>query len=155
MSLVEAAGVLNRRPGTLREWLREGLTKPGRGRRRGDHVSLEDLVSLEVVRRLRAAGVALPRVRVLEVALRRMFPDTPRPFAHRVFFLHGASVWLDLAGDDPALLGLVELRDGEPVWVGTLEGLADRLEHDDEGAVRSWDPGGGGRLKDRRVNGTP
>lgn len=142
-SFAEAARILNRRPGTLREWLRHGLLprRSAWGRAAPDGLTLDDLVSLEVVRRFVEAGVPLAWVRMLEAALRQMFPDTTRPFAHRIFFTNGASVWLDLAAGDRALLGLVAVANGAPAWMGTIGELAERLRHDDDGEVRSWDLG--------------
>jgi hypothetical protein len=64
------------------------------------------------VRRFRAAGVSLQRVRKLEEALRREEPGVARPFAHRLLFTDGASVWgqLDGVDDEPLVMEVVGRR---------------------------------------------
>lgn len=54
-----------------------------RGSLPSDLLSFLDLISLEVVSRIRSAGVSLQKIRLLESELRR-FRDVERPFAHEV-----------------------------------------------------------------------
>ena len=60
-------------PGTLRYWMKTGLTPASYGKAPSgsDLLSFHDLVSLELVRRFRAKGVSLQRVRKLEAELTR------------------------------------------------------------------------------------
>lgn len=101
-----AARLVGRRPGTLRRWLRSGLTPPSYDRVPGksDVMSFHDLISLEVVDRMRATGVSLQKIRLLESELRRLFPATDRPFALRAFFTDGVDVWVELEPDDHRLV---------------------------------------------------
>lgn len=73
------------------------------------------------------------------MALRQAYPAIERPFAFRVFFTDGAAVWVDLAGDDQALLELVGQRKGQLAWASAIESFAQRINYDDAGAARSWD----------------
>lgn len=141
ISFPQAARVIHRPTNTLRSWLRRGLVGAthGRGTSGSDILSFHDLVSLEVIRRLRDKGVSLQRIRGLEVALRQAYPEIKRPFANRVFFTDGASVWVDLAGDDRALLELVGGHRGQLAWTAAIESFADRINYDESGAARSWD----------------
>ena len=62
-------------------------------------LSFDDLISLEVVRRLRDGGASLQSIRAVEQTLREEYPDLDRPFAFEVFFTDGANVWVSVAGD--------------------------------------------------------
>lgn len=141
ISFPQAARVIRRPAPTLRSWLRRGLVRAQHGRSASgsDVLSFHDLVSLEVIRRLREQGVSLQRIRGLEVALRQAYPDIERPFAFRIFFTDGAAVWADLAGDDHALLELVGRQRGQLAWASAIESFAHRINYNTSGAAQSWD----------------
>ncbi len=146
-SFSEAARILVRRtPGarveTLRRWVCEGLAPAtfGTQSRRGSLLSFHDLVSLEVVRRFRDAGVSLQRLRKLEQALRKEMPDADRPFAHRLFFTDGAAIWAELSTEDgdKVFAELVGKRANQYVWRPVIESFAREIRFDDNGHAVAW-----------------
>lgn len=91
---------------TLRRWMESGLTPATRDvAGESEILTFHDLVSLEVVRRFRVEHVSLQKVRKVEAALRDRHPDLLRPFAHRVFFTDGASIWVDVNGMTEEVIG--------------------------------------------------
>jgi uncharacterized protein (DUF433 family) len=101
----EAAGILRgitREVSTrqLRYWMNTGLTPASHAVDGESVLSFEDLISLEIVRRLKIeGGASLQSIRKVEAALRRYFPLYERPFAHKVFFTDGADVWAEVVGE--------------------------------------------------------
>lgn len=87
---------------TVRSWWKSGLVHDNEP---GDLLTFHDLVSLELVRRFRAAGVPLQKVRKLEVALRQRQPMFSRPFAHNTFFTDGAAIWAEANGATEEIIG--------------------------------------------------
>ncbi len=141
LSFPAAARVIHKRPQTLRRWVRSGLTPVfyGKGTSGSDVLSFHDLISLEVVRRFRAEGVSLQRVRVLESEMRRRFRDVSRPFALKGFFTDGVAVWHELEPDDDRLVEIVGRRQGALAWKPAIQTFARKIHYDDHNLARSWD----------------
>lgn len=137
-----AARLVGRRPGTLRRWLRSGLTPPSYDRVPGksDVMSFHDLISLEVVDRMRATGVSLQKIRLLESELRRLFPATDRPFALRAFFTDGVDVWVELEPDDHRLVEATGRKRRQLAWRDAIASFADEIVYDDDGVAAQWLP---------------
>ena len=140
LSFPAAAALIDRPSQTLRSWVRTGLTPAtyGRGEAGSDVLSFHDVVSLEIIRRLRKAGVSLQRIRVLESELRRLHPDQARPFAHRVFFTDGAAVWIEL-GDREGLVEVATNLRNQLAWREPIASFAQEIRYDEGGAARQWD----------------
>lgn len=85
----------------VRYWMSTGLAPASHtDNEDGEPIlSFDDLVSLEVVRRLRSEGASLQSVRVVEAELRKIHPKFRRPFAYEVFFTDGADVWAEVIGE--------------------------------------------------------
>ena len=128
------------RAGTLRRWVSSGLTPPsfGQAEAGGSLLSLHDLVSLDVVRRFRECGVSLQRLRKLEVGLRDLLLDIPRPFAHRIFFTNGADVWVQL-GESDDVIELVGRRPGQYVWCPAIQTLAKEIRFGPRDEAIAWE----------------
>lgn len=137
-----AARLVGRRPGTLRRWLRTGLTPATyeRAPGRSDVLSFHDLISLEVVDRMRAAGVSLQKIRVLESELRRLHPEVGRPFALRAFFTDGVEVWFELEPDDARLVEATGRRRRQLAWRDAIASFAEEIVYDDDGVAAQWLP---------------
>jgi len=147
-SFSEAAMILARRspdvrPDTLRRWAVGGLTPPAHGRvpGKGLLLSFHDLVSLEVVRRFRKAGVSLQRLRKLEVALRESLPEIVRPFAHRIFFTDGAAIWADLTetAGESLMSELVGKHAGHYVWRPAIKTFAEEIRFGRQNEAIAWE----------------
>lgn len=140
ISFPAAARLLHKPTNTVRSWIRSGLTPATYGRTdQGSHVlSFHDLVSLEIIRRLRNEGVSLQRIRVLESELRRRHPEWRRPFAHQVFFTDGANVWGELHQDRPELQELVGSQRGHLVWRDAIRSFATEIRYDEAGLAQAW-----------------
>lgn len=146
-SFPEAARILGLRAvevnaATLRRWV-AGLTPPtvGTGPEEPLLLTFHDLVSLEVVRRFRRAGVSLQRLRKLEVALTELLPAVARPFAHRIFFTDGAAVWADLAavGAEPQVVELVGTHARHYVWLPVIETFAEEIRFGPDSEAIAWE----------------
>lgn len=137
-----AARLVGRRPATLRRWLHTGLTPATYDRVPGksDVLSFHDLISLEVVDRMRATGVSLQKIRVLESELRRLHPDVERPFALRVFFTDGVEVWFELEPDDVRLIEATGRQRRQLAWRDAIASFAEQIVYDDEGVAAQWLP---------------
>lgn len=98
-------------------------------------LSFYDLVSLEVVRKLREAGASLQSIRALELVLRERKRELPRPFAHEIFLTDGASIWGELTPNQ-----VVELVGKRPEQTGFREIVASFAEEIDyrEGLAAVW-----------------
>jgi uncharacterized protein (DUF433 family) len=143
----EAAAILGRGEDAVTSrqvyyWIRTGLTPPslealGRG-----VLSFHDLISLEIVRRFRARGVSLQKVRRVEERLRSVYEERERPLAYEVFFTDGASIWAKETGDlDPKLIEVAGKRPDHYVWTDSITTFAEEIEF--EGHSRrasSWTP---------------
>src|SRR5690606_37088140 len=122
---------------SLRYWMQTGLTPPSYRDEDGQPIlTFEDLVSLEVVRRLRHEGASLQSIRLVEAALREE-SSFHRPFSYRMFFTDGASVWAEVAGEDgPVVLELLGKRRNHYAWRDAIATFAQdiRFEGPDEHA---------------------
>ncbi len=143
----EAATILGRGPDavTTRQvtyWIRTGLTPPSMNALDRGVLSFHDLISLELVRRFRARGVSLQRVRWFEERLRNEFRDLHRPMAYDLFFTDGATIWArEVGGDDSKVLEIVGKRQDHYVWTDSIKTFAEEIEYDDpDGAATSWTP---------------
>lgn len=135
-------------PGTLRNWVKSGLVPADRYDLDLDEelLTFEDLVSLEVVRRLRRDAphpATLQQIRRVERTLRQRY-DLHRPFARRIFYTDGANVWAQVSEDD-GTEGTIEFRGkGEHayyVWAEAIGTFADRIIWDeDDGRATIWRP---------------
>lgn len=177
LSFPAAARLVRKPPSTLRAWIRSGLTPAtyGKGRAGSAVLSFHDVISLEVVRRFRAAGVSLYKVRLLESELRRRHPNVARPFALRGFYTDGQAIWRDLQPDDPRPLderfdegsgegdtteaGTVEElvgRDrGALAWKPVIVSFAEHIEFDDRDLAAAWNVSSWVRVDPRVQFGSP
>lgn len=98
-TFTEATEILSHRhqrltPSRLRYWMQTGLTPASYSPADGHAIlSFHDLISLEVVGRFNEAGCSIQRVRKIEEVLRAEFGHLRRPFAYKLFFTDGASLW--------------------------------------------------------------
>jgi len=79
-------------------------------------LSFDDLVSLEIVRRFRSVGASLQSVRRFNDALHTEFPRLDHPFAYRIFFTDGATIWANVGDDPTAVVELTGRRRGQFAW---------------------------------------
>ncbi len=139
-SFPQAAAIIGRHGDAesrkLRSWMDSGLT-PATHDEAGEPeiLSFHDLVSLEVVRRFRAEKVSLQKVRKVEAALRERHPELLRPFAHRLFFTDGASVWVDVNGVTEEVIGN---RPNQVVFQEIISTFAREIRYEHDRAV-AWD----------------
>jgi uncharacterized protein (DUF433 family) len=141
----EAARILrgitrNVSTGQLRYWMQSGLT-PASHEVDGEAIlSFEDLISLEIVRRLKIeGGASLQSIRKVEAALRTEYKSYERPFAHKVFFTDGADVWADVAGENGRILvQLTGRQRNHYAWTDAIKTFAHdiRFEGSDAHAAR-------------------
>ena len=143
----EAATILGRGPDAVSSrqvnyWIQTGLTPPSMRALNRGVLSFHDLISLEMVRRFRAKGVSLQRVRWFEERLRHEYKDRHRPMAYDVFFTDGAAIWAREAGEeDPKLLEIVGKRQDHYVWTESILTFAEEIEYEGpSGAATSWSP---------------
>ena len=145
-SFSEAAQILVHRDpevraATLRRWVSDGLAPPsfGLAAAGGALLSFHDLVSLEVVRRFREEGVSLQRLRLLEHALRELHPDAARPFAYNLFFTDGATIWVELGGEnEPNLVEAVGKRPNQYAWRPAIKTFAKEVRFGRRGEAVAW-----------------
>lgn len=122
----------------LHYWIESGLAPPAYARSgSSDLLSFLDLVSLEVVRRLRRAGASLQGIRRAELEMRRHHPDQQRPFAYKQFFTDGSAIWVASNPKEDDVLELHGVRRGHMAWKQAIATFADeiRYEHD---VAASW-----------------
>ncbi|MGQ0431750.1 MAG: DUF433 domain-containing protein [Microthrixaceae bacterium] len=133
-------------PETLRSWVNTGLVPADRyDPDLGEEVlTFEDLVSLEVIRRLRRDTphpATLQQIRRVEKVLRTRY-DYHRPFARRIFYTDGAKVWAEVLEAD-GTKGMIELRGkGDHayyVWSDAIGTFADRIDWEGDRAL-VWRP---------------
>lgn len=128
------------RAARLRYWMRTGLTPASLGRAPGgsDLLSFHDLVSLELVRRFRAAGVSLQRVRKLESELKRRYPNIVRPMAYDVFYTDGSAIWHQFNPDDDTVVEeIVGRRPRHYAWTPAIRAFAEEIRYEPEEASRT------------------
>jgi uncharacterized protein (DUF433 family) len=118
--------------GTLRYWMKTGLTPASYGKAPSgsDLLSFHDLVSLELVRRFRAKGVSLQRVRKLEAELKLRYPKLVRPMAYDVFYTDGSAIWHQFNPDDDTVVEeIVGRRPGHYAWTPAIRSFADEIRY--------------------------
>jgi uncharacterized protein (DUF433 family)/DNA-binding transcriptional MerR regulator len=126
----------------IRYWMNSGLTPASHSV--ADEVpilSFDDLISLEIIRRFRDHNVTLQSVRKMEQLLRHRYPERTRPFAYKVFFTDGASVWMQDggSGSSPLIEELIGKHHGHFVWRDAIRTFAKDIHftgHDQHAA--SW-----------------
>ena len=121
----------------LHHWLKTGLV-PVTLDRLAETVLLtfDDLISLEMVRRLRAVGLSLQRIRRAEADLRRLLPGVSRPFARRLFFTDGRDIWAEIEDTTQELVGS---RQGHLVIRDAIGTFAKEIRYDAEDRAVAWD----------------
>lgn len=121
----------------LRYWMQVGLTPAtfGKGTPGSVVLSFYDLVSLEVVRKLREAGASLQAIRALELLLRERAPDLPRPFAHEIFLTDGESIWGQLTPGH--VVELVGKRPEQTGFKAIVKSFAQEIDYRDRLAA-TW-----------------
>jgi uncharacterized protein (DUF433 family)/DNA-binding transcriptional MerR regulator len=120
-------------PGTLRYWMKTGLTPASYGKAPSgsDLLSFHDLVSLELVRRFRAKGVSLQRVRKLESELKRRYPKIVRPMAYNVFYTDGSAIWHQFnPEDDTVVEEIVGGRSRHYAWTPAIRSFAEEIRYE-------------------------
>lgn len=145
-TFTEAARILRgaARPVTtrqLRYWMTTGLAPATHRDVEDDEpiLNFDDLVTLEIVRRLRQEGASLQGIRQVESALREAHPAYQRPFAYEVFFTDGADVWAEVVGGDKRLvIELTGRRKNQFAWRDAILTFAKdiRFEGKDRHAIR-------------------
>jgi uncharacterized protein (DUF433 family)/DNA-binding transcriptional MerR regulator len=123
------------RPETLRYWMKTGLTPASYGKAPSgsELLSFHDLVSLELVRRFRAKGVSLQRVRKLESELKRRYPKIVRPMAYDVFYTDGSGIWHQFnPRDDTMVEEIVGRWPGHYAWTPAIQTFADEIRYEPE-----------------------
>ena len=126
--------------GTLRYWMRTGLTPAsfGKAPSGSDLLSFHDLVSLELVRRFREKNVSLQMVRELESGLKHRYPEVVRPMAYEVFFTDGSAIWHRFNPDDDTLVEeIVGRRARHYAWTPAIRSFADEIRYEDRIAA-AW-----------------
>jgi uncharacterized protein (DUF433 family)/DNA-binding transcriptional MerR regulator len=116
----------------LHYWIAEGLVRPtpiryGDGDGSESVLTFDDLIGLEIIRRVRSEGASLQRVRQFDNALRRHYPDLDNPFVYRIFFTDGASIWASVDDDATAVIELVGKRRGQYVWPDAIKTFAKEI----------------------------
>jgi uncharacterized protein (DUF433 family)/DNA-binding transcriptional MerR regulator len=123
------------RPDRLRHWIRTGLTPAsfGKASSGSDLLSFHDLVSLELVRRFREAGVSLQRVRKLESELKRRYPEIVRPMAYDVFYADGSAIWHQFnPNDDTVVEEIIGRRPRQYAWTPAIRTFAEEIRYEPE-----------------------
>jgi uncharacterized protein (DUF433 family)/DNA-binding transcriptional MerR regulator len=144
----EAARILGRGSASVTKrqvgyWLKSGLSPPSFESVHGKALSFHDLISLEIVRRFRAEGVSLQRVRWLERRLRELHPDRSRPLAYDTFYTDGASIWASESETNPDVpVEIVGRWLNHLVWAEGIRTFADEIRYETEttGAAVAWTP---------------
>jgi len=139
-SFPAAAKLLARRqpglqPGTLRYWMKTGLTPASYGKAPSgsDLLSFHDLVSLELIRRFRTKGVSLQQVRKLESGLKHRYPDINRPMAYDVFYTDGSTIWHQFNPNDVGVVEeIVGRRLQQYAWTPAIRSFAEEIRYESE-----------------------
>ena len=137
-SFPAAAKLLARRqpglqPGTLRYWMKTGLTPASYGKAPSgsDLLSFHDLVSLELIRRFRTKGVSLQQVRKLESGLKHRYPKIMRPMAYDVFYTDGSAIWHQSNPDDDGVVEeIVGRRPRQYAWTPAIRSFAEEVRYE-------------------------
>lgn len=148
-------------PATLRSWVHSGLVSADRYDPTLDRdvLTFDDLVSLEVVRRLRRHGprrTSLQKIRQVESRLREDY-ELHRPFAWQIFYTDGASVWAKIAGPYGAV-DTIEVhgkRANHYVWAEAIATFAEQIAFDEYGRAAAWRPTQWVEINPRVQFGTP
>lgn len=118
----------------LRYWVTTGLTPVTYQSDGKPLLTFLDLISLEVVRRFTAAGWSPQGVRRVEEELRSEFGDLERPFAYRIFYTDGLSVWARKALQDQQALELMgkkaDRRHKPFAWAAAVATFAEEIRFD-------------------------
>lgn len=140
-SFPAAARIVQEDSRKLRSWMKTGLTPASYAQPTGrsDVLTFHDLLSLEMVKRIRSRGVSLQKIRLLESELRRHNPDVTRPFALEVFFTDGVDVWYQLEPNDQRLVQATGRNARNVAWRAAVASFADEIVYDHGVAVR-WLP---------------
>jgi uncharacterized protein (DUF433 family)/DNA-binding transcriptional MerR regulator len=143
----------------LRYWVRSGLTPPTHPRDPArpweSHVlSFHDVISLEIVRRMRGLGVSLQKVRTLEAQLRTYRPQAQRPFAHELFWTDGVDGWFELEPGDTRLVQATGRDQRNLAWKPAIATFAEEIDYEAGTAVR-WKPAEHVHIDPRRQFGDP
>jgi uncharacterized protein (DUF433 family) len=120
--------------------MKTGLTPAsfGKAPSGSDLLSFHDLVSLELVRRFRAAGVSLQRVRKLESELKRRYPVIVRPMAYDIFYTDGSAIWHQFNPDDDTVVEeIVGRRPRHYAWTPAIRSFAEEIRYEPEEASRA------------------
>lgn len=122
----------------VRSWVHDGLTFGSATTASADFefMSFVDLVSVETVHRLRD-HLSVYRIKQLEAEIRRDFPDLERPFANRVFYTDGASVWMRYQSYEIEIHGR---RRGHLMIEPALRAFAEEIHFDSDGVAERWTP---------------
>jgi uncharacterized protein (DUF433 family)/DNA-binding transcriptional MerR regulator len=128
----------------LRYWLNTGLSPATYESGDRPLLTFLDLISLEVVRRFTAAGWSPQGVRRIEDELRAEFGNLNRPFAYRIFYTDGQSLWAKKALEDTQvteLLGKKADRRHKPfAWSSAVATFAEEIRFDGAKQVASaWE----------------
>lgn len=131
----QAADILTRRdrPLTtrrLRHWMNTGLAPASYSVGVHPLLTFHDLVSLEVVARFTAAGWSVRAIRRIEEELRAEF-GRQRPFAYKVFYTDGRTLWARRQLNDDVMTELVGARSDRRhkaiVWAEAVETFAEEI----------------------------
>ena len=147
-TMAEAARILGRgsRPASTRQlhyWVSTGLIPPSFRTTEWPALSFEDLISLEIVRRLRAKGVSLHKIRRLEQILRGLNTDRARPLAYEAFLTDGASIWAQELNGDAAdgVIEVVGRYHKQYAWANSIKSFAEEIRFQSpEGRAVAWSP---------------
>lgn len=150
-SFPQAAEILSHRerpltPRRLRYWMNSGLAPATYESNRHALLTFHDLISLEVVGRFVDAGWSVQGVRKIEEEVRSepQFHDLRRPFAYKIFYTDGLSLWAKRHAEDQHVTELVtkrQVRRAKPLaWAGAVETFAQeiRFEGPDQAAA-AWE----------------
>lgn len=136
-SFPQAARLLSRsgdiNTATLRSWWRGGLIH--RSDDENELLTFHDIVSLELVGRFRGQRVSLQKIRRLEAELREREKSITRPFAHRVFFTDGASIWVEINGSTEEIIGSAK---NQYVFKQAIATFATEIRYHHDVAI-AWD----------------
>jgi uncharacterized protein (DUF433 family)/DNA-binding transcriptional MerR regulator len=124
----------------LRYWLGRGLASTF-SESEGSYplLTFKDLISLEVVRRLKKYGASLQAIRYLNERLKSEF-EYDSPFAYEIFFTDGASIWAQVDDDPNRAIELVGKRRGHFVWREVITSFAKQIKWSEEKprVAESW-----------------
>lgn len=88
---------------------------------------------------MRARGVSLQKIRVLESELRRSTQQV-RPFALEAFWTDGVDVWFALEPNDRRLIQATGRHRRQVAWQEAVARFADEVQYDSTGVAELWRP---------------